>query len=119
MNWPNLPRRWTGPISDRIVADSDFRTIWRLAHRFHALVRHRKAGALDAWQRQARASGIKFLVRFADSLDKDRAAVVAGCSQPFSQGPVEGQNTRTKMLKRLMYGRAKLDLLRRRILHAS
>lgn len=124
MNWPTLPRRWNDLISERLAEDpgyreSGYRAIWRLTHQFHTLVRHRKAGALDAWQRQAGSSGIAFLARFAKNLDKDREAVDAGCTEPFSQGPVEGLNTRTKFLKRLMYGRAKFDLLRRRILHAS
>ena len=119
MNWPTLPRPWTTPISDRLAVDPTFRVIWQLTHQFHTLVRHRRAGAINAWQREAQASGVRFLGRFADGLNKDRQAVEAGCSQPYSQGVVEGQNTRTKFLKRLMYGRAKFDLLRRRILHVS
>lgn len=117
--WTALPRQWTQVLTERLQADPAFRTVWTLVHAFHALVRFRKADALDAWQRQARASGVPFLVHFADGLDKDRDAVWAGCSLPWSQGVVEGKNTRSKFLKRLMYGRAKFDLLRLRILHAS
>ncbi len=36
---------------------------------------------------------------------------------PYSNGPVEGQITRLKFLKRQMYGRAKLDLLRLRVVY--
>jgi transposase len=36
-----------------------------------------------------------------------------------SNGQVEGQITRLKYLKRQMYGRAKFDLLRLRVLHAA
>ncbi len=35
----------------------------------------------------------------------------------WSQGPIEGQVNRLKLLKRQMYGRAKVDLLRQRVLH--
>ncbi len=51
------------------------------------------------------------------TLCQDWDAVSAGVTQEWSQGPVEGFNTRTKLLKRMMYGRAKLPLLRARILH--
>jgi transposase len=49
-------------------------------------------------------------------LRKDFAAVLAGLSLPWSSGPVEGHVNRIKMLKRQMFGRAKPDLLRTRIL---
>jgi transposase len=43
-------------------------------------------------------------------------AVKAGLTLPWSTGPVEGQINRLKMLKRQMYGRANIDLLRQRVL---
>ncbi|MEK8110385.1 transposase [Micromonospora sp. M12] len=46
----------------------------------------------------------------------DRDAVVAGLTQPWSSGPVEGHVNRIKTIKRQMYGRANLDLLRKRVL---
>jgi transposase len=46
----------------------------------------------------------------------DLDAVTAGLSLPFSSGPVEGNVNRIKMLKRQMYGRAIVDLLRKRVL---
>jgi transposase len=54
--------------------------------------------------------------RFAKGLRKDCAAVMAGVTLPWSQGPIEGQINRLKMLKRSMFGRAKLDLLSQRFL---
>jgi transposase len=45
--------------------------------------------------------------------------VTAAIALPWSQGPVEGFNQKIKRLKRLMYGRARFDLLRARILHAQ
>jgi transposase len=45
-----------------------------------------------------------------------QAAVVAGLSMPYSNGPIEGANTEVKLLKRQMYGRAGFPLLRQRIL---
>lgn len=83
---------------------------------FFALVRERHAGELDAWVAQAKASDIPELAGFAEGIRRDESAVRAACTSPWSQGQVEGQVNRLKLLKRQMYGRAKLDLLRRRVL---
>ena len=83
------------------------------------MVRHRAGRALSAWLNAAYNSGIPELKRFAISLSKDFAAVYAGLTECWSQGPVEGINNRLKLIKRLMYGRAKFDLLRKRVLHAQ
>jgi hypothetical protein len=40
----------------------------------------------------------------------------AGLTLPYSDGPSEGTNTKVKLLKRQMYGRAGFSLLRQRIL---
>lgn len=47
---------------------------------------------------------------------KDRAAVRAAITQPWSNGQVEAQITKLKLVKRQMYGRAKSDLLEARLL---
>lgn len=49
-------------------------------------------------------------------LDPDHDDVVAGLSLPYSNGPTEGINTKTKLIKRQMYGRAGFGLLRHLIL---
>ncbi len=59
------------------------------------------------------------LQRFAKGLRDDYDAVTAGVTLPWSNGPVEGHINRLKMLKRQMFGRAKLDLLSRRFLRAA
>lgn len=83
---------------------------------FFALVRERRAAYLAAWVAQAKASAIPELAGFAEGIRRDETAVRAACTSPWSQGQVEGQVNRLKLLKRQMYGRAKLDLLRRRVL---
>ncbi len=55
---------------------------------------------------------------FAKGLQADKAAVRAALSLEWSNGQVEGQINRLKLIKRQMYGRAKFDLLRQRFLHA-
>lgn len=56
---------------------------------------------------------------FARSLRRDYEAVRATLSYEWSQGQVEGQITRLKLLKRQMYGRASFDLLKQRVLAAA
>jgi transposase len=56
---------------------------------------------------------------FALRLRRDEAAVRAGLTSEWSNGPVEGHVNRLKLVKRSMYGRAGFDLLRARVLNAG
>jgi transposase len=90
-----------------------------LAEGFLALVRTRAPEELEPWLVKARASTLAAFRHFAEKLETDVEAVQAAVSLPWSNGPVEGQISRLKMLKRQMYGRANLDLLNRRFLLLS
>jgi hypothetical protein len=90
-----------------------------LTQGFLTLVRERRGRDLEAWITAATASGIDALARFARGLREDRAAVTAGLTLEWSNGPVEGQITRLKLLKRQGYGRAGFALLRQRVLQAA
>ena len=57
------------------------------------------------------------LIGFVSGLLVDKAAVIAALRLPWSNGQTEGQINRLKLIKRQMYGRAQLDLLRVRVLH--
>jgi len=65
------------------------------------------------------ASPVRELRGFAAKLRQDQAAIEAALAHRWSSGQVEGQVTRTKLVKRQMFGRAKFDLLRKRVLLAS
>ena len=88
-----------------------------LADDFGRMVRTHAAADLSAWLLAARRSRIPELVSFAGGILRDFAAVAAGLTLGHSQGQVEGQVNRLKLLKRQSYGRAKLDLLRCRMLY--
>ena len=90
-----------------------------LARRFLDLIRQRDVAALDAWLVDATASGIGELKRLAASLRQDYAAVRAALELPWSNGQLEGQINRLKVIKRVGYGRANFDLLRQRVLYAA
>jgi transposase len=79
------------------------------------LVRERRGEALTTWIAEATASGIAALARFAQGLQDDLAAITAGLTLPWSNGPVEGHVNRLKLLKRQGYGRAAVQLLRQRL----
>ncbi|HEU5383859.1 MAG TPA: transposase [Ktedonobacteraceae bacterium] len=66
---------------------------------------------------QARRSGIPELKSFAAGGERDYDAVKEALRQSWSQGPTEGKVNKLKTLKRVMYGRASLRLLRQRLLH--
>lgn len=95
------------------------RTVYSLVQDFAGLLRTRPvdAGAqLSAWIERASTSTVVELERFASGIQRDAAAVLGAMTSPWSNGQVEGQVTRAKLLKRQMYGRANFDLLRARIL---
>ena len=87
-----------------------------LADRFHAMVRKRIEADLDPWIAAASQS---LIASFASGITKDIAAVHAAFIQPWSNGQTEGQITKLKLVKRQMYGRAKIDLLQARLIGAT
>jgi transposase len=92
---------------------------YHLSQTFLMLVRERRGHELEAWMSETMRSGNEALVRFAQGLQEDLTAVKAGLTLPWSNGPVEGQITRLKLLKRQGYGRAGFPLLRQRVLQAA
>jgi transposase len=80
-----------------------------------APVRENKDG-LRRWIISAREADLPHLHSFTRGLDLDIQAVTAALTLPFHNGRTEGVNTKTKMIKRQMYGRAGFALLRHRIL---
>jgi transposase len=83
------------------------------------MIRERRAERVDDWISQTIESRIPELKSFADSLKQDQQAVVAALTYEWSNGRVEGQVNRLKLIKRTMYGRAKPDLLKARMLNAT
>jgi transposase len=100
-------------------ADPEIQLAYDLTTEFTTMLRQRAGDRLDAWLQKAEEQGIAELKSFAQSLKKDYDAVKAGLTLIWSQGPVKGHVHRLKLLKRQMYGRANIDLLRLRVLHAA
>lgn len=106
------------PLLAKLKQHPDLAAAIHLAQQFADLVRQRQPKQLDLWLEQASRSPIKQFQNFAKSLQKDYQAVKEGVTLAISNGQVEGQINRLKMLKRQMYGRAGFDLLQRRVLLA-
>lgn len=87
-----------------------------LVERFQAMIRGREGETLATWIDAAMASP---LAPFAAGIRADRDAVAAAMVEPWSNGQTEGQITKLKLVKRQMFGRAKLDLLRARLVAAG
>ena len=100
-------------------ADPLLATLATHTEAFAQMVRERTAERLEPWLEEVLASPWRELKRFAQGLRQDYAAVKAALTWPYSNGPTEGHVNRLKLLKRQMYGRAKLDLLRQRVLSAA
>jgi transposase len=71
---------------------------------------------LPQWITAARDAGLPGISSFAKGLEQDLDAVTSGLTMPWSSGAVEGRVNRSKMIKRQMFGRASLPLLRKRVL---
>ena len=93
-------------------------TGYQLVQRFRTLIAERDVPALTAWLVDAEASGLPSFVTLVHGIRADDAAVEAALTTEWSNDPVEGQVHRVKLIKRQGYGRANVDLLRRRVLAA-
>jgi transposase len=83
-----------------------------LVERFHRMVRARIPDALPTWITDASDS---LVASFGRGIADDQAAVRAALTEPWSNGATEGSITKLKLVRRQMYGRGKLDLLRARL----
>jgi transposase len=98
-----------GNVQDLVVARE---TIME----FQSMIRSKAAAKLDAWLEAGKGT---LVGSFANGVEKDRAAVRNAIISPWSNGQTEGQITRLKLIKRQMYGRAKIDLLQARLIGAG
>lgn len=87
-----------------------------LAREFASIIREQKVEELDIWLKQASESGFQKWRSFVASLEQDYHAVRNALQYSWSNGPTEGHVNRLKCLKRQLYGRAKDDLLKKRLL---
>jgi transposase len=76
----------------------------------------RQAAGLPAWIEEVSTSELPGLAGFAKGLATDLDTVTAGFTSDWSSGAVEGRVSDLKTLKRQMFNRAGIPLLRKRLL---
>ena len=106
-------QRWVEAVT---TSHPQLATAEHLAQQFRQVFKDRDSTALKSWLAKSVASDIPELKRFVAGVQRDYDAVVAAVEQEWSNGQVEGQVHRLKLLKRQMYGRGGFRLLRRRVL---
>ena len=115
-----LSRRQAVKVAILKAVSDDFVTMRRMAMQIRAILRRRDPDQLMPWIDQARRHcGLHGIKQFARTLLADLEAVRNAVSEPWSNGQVEGQINRLKTIKRSMYGRAGIHLLRARWLPFS
>jgi transposase len=99
--------------------DAELTEALDLAVMFAAMVRKQVSVPLTEWLAKALPSCCPEIRRFAEGIRQDEAAVAAARTETWSNGPVEGQVNRLKLIKRSMFGRAGFELLRARVVHVG
>jgi transposase len=94
-------------------------TLYDLARSFVRLMKERDFEALDLWLAKGARCGLPDMQTFTSGLQNEYQAVKNSLLLPYSNGPVEGQVNRLKLVKRSMYGRGSFELLRNRFLEAA
>jgi transposase len=87
-----------------------------LIRSFAAMITGLTGQDLPQWMAAARDAALPGISSFAKGLEQDLDAVTSGLTLHWSSGPVEGRVNHIKMIKRQMFGRAGLPLLRKRVL---
>jgi len=90
--------RLNQPLAIAYYLKEDLRQIWQQANKPNA------RRVLKDWLARARASGIRMLLQFADTLDEHQEGVLAYYDCPISTGPLEGTNNKIQTMKRQAYG---------------
>lgn len=100
-------------------AHQEIEQVMEVVDRFLTMLRTLQGEQLETWMEAAQQSHIREMQNFVEKLRKDQQAVQAGLTLTWNNGVVEGHVNRLKCLKRMMYGRAKFDLLRQRVLYRA
>ena len=88
----------------------------QLAQQFRQVFKERNPEAFKSWLVRGKESEIPEIMSFIAGIQRDYEAVLAAVEQRWSNGQVEGQVHRLKLIKRQMYGRGGFLLLRGRVL---
>jgi transposase len=98
------------PLALAYYLKEDLRQIWMQPSKHMARL------VLEDWLACARASGIRILEQFADTLEEHQEGVLNYYDYRISTGPLEGTNTKIQLVKRQAYGFRDHEFLKLKIL---
>jgi len=98
------------PLTTAYYLKEDLRQIWSQPNKRTA------RRVLRDWQARARASGIRMLLQFANTLEEHEEGILGYYDYPISTGPLEGTNTKIQAMKRQGYGFRDRDFYKLKIL---
>ena len=104
-------------INEIINISVDLSKIYQSIQSYRAIFDEKTTESLIKWIKNNINIEIPALSKFAQSIKKDFNAVSNSLIYDYTNGLVEGQVNRLKTIKRMMYGRAKFDLLKQRVLY--
>jgi transposase len=116
--WKELSDEEQITLKQLQAAEPELALLYEHVEEFRSVLHRREKGLYGAWVERIKQEGSPELRRFVSGLERDGAAVQAAMEENWSNGITEGHINKLKLLKRSMYGRAKLDLLRVRLLAA-
>lgn len=96
--------------------DEQLVKIYSLSQNFKTMLQEHRINEWGIWLSEAKESGVSEMQSFCSGLERDEQAVKAAIISELSNGQVEGQVNRLKMIKRQMFGRAGLALLKKRVI---
>lgn len=99
-----------------LETNHELNNIVNMLRRFKEIIFSKKARRLNKWIKDAKKINVKELNSFITLIESDIDAVKNAIKYDYSNGLTEGFNNKTKVIKRVMYGRCSFDLLRLKIL---
>ena len=104
-------------VETLVSGNQEVQKISQLGLEFQKMIRDKQSQNFTSWLEDSAKCGIKEMAGFARGLKQDKEAMAESMHSQWSNGQVEGQVNRLKLIKRQMYGRASFDLLKMRVLH--
>ncbi|MET9031234.1 transposase [Nocardia sp. NPDC004168] len=104
-----LPRAHRAHLDELVAACPEMTDLAELVGEFATILAERRGTDLDGWFVQFCEAGLTELDPFVGGIDQDHDAAVAGPTVPYNNGPIEGVNTKTKLITRQMHGRAQFS----------
>ena len=103
-------------LEEYLETNHELNTIVNMLRRFKGIIFSKKPRRLNKWIKDAKKINVKELNSFVTLIESDINAVKNAIKYDYSNGLTEGFNNKTKVIKRIMYGRCSFDLLRIKIL---